>query len=54
VPQYRAVILTAAYTGLRAGELAALRVKNAHMSDLDPPARIAVRESVAEVDGVLH
>jgi integrase len=49
-PQYRTLVLTAAYTGLRAGELAAFRVR-----DLDPlRRRIHVRESVADVGGKLH
>lgn len=49
-PHYRTLILTAAYTGMRAGELAALRVKN-----VDPlRARISVKESVADVGGRLH
>lgn len=49
-PKYRALIVTAVYTGLRAGELAALRVK-----DLDLlHKRLRVRESVSDVNGVLH
>lgn len=49
-PRYRALIFTAAYTGLRWGELAALRLKN-----LDLVAgSISVVESVTEVKGILH
>lgn len=49
-PKYRAIIVTAVYTGLRAGELAALRVK-----DLDLlHKRLRVRESVSDVNGILH
>jgi integrase len=45
-PTYRALILTAAYTGLQAGELAALRVK-----DLDLlHKRLRVRESISDVN----
>ncbi|MGZ0220112.1 MAG: tyrosine-type recombinase/integrase [Acidimicrobiales bacterium] len=44
---YRVLIFVAVYTGLRAGELAALRVR-----DLDlMRGRIHVRRAVAEVHG---
>ena len=48
-PQYRALILTAAYTGLRWGELAGLREERL---DLDR-RRIDVAEILIEVDGAL-
>lgn len=47
---YRTLILTAAYTGIRAGELAALRVRNVDLLH----ARVIVKESVADVGGQLH
>jgi len=46
---YRTLVLFAAYTGLRAGEIAGLRVK-----DVDPlRRRVTVRESVSDVNGHL-
>lgn len=46
---YRTLVLFAAYTGLRAGEIAGLRVK-----DVDPlHRRVTVRESVSDVNGHL-
>jgi integrase len=49
-PQYRMVVLVAAYGGLRAGELHALEVH-----DIDTMrGRIHVRRSVSEVHGKLH
>lgn len=48
-PQYRSLILFAAYTGLRAGEIAGLRIKN-----LDLLHRIVkVRESASDLNGHL-
>jgi integrase len=45
----RMLVLFAAYTGLRAGEIGALRVK-----DVDPlHRRVTVRESVSDVNGYL-
>jgi integrase len=49
-PRFRALVLTAGFTGLRWGELAALRV---HRVDL-LHATIDVRESVSEVGGHLE
>src|SRR6266536_2036055 len=49
-PRYRLLVLFDAYTGLRAGECAALRVK--HLNVLK--GIVTVRESVAEVDGRLE
>ena len=46
---YRPLILLLAYCGLRWGEVAALRVRNVDMLR----GRVAVEESVAEVDGQL-
>lgn len=47
---YRVMVYAAAFTGLRAGELEALRVR-----DLDlMRCRITVREALSEVNGVLH
>jgi integrase len=49
-PQYRTLVYFAAYTGLRSGEIAALRMKN-----LGPDARrVTVEGSVADVNGKLH
>ncbi len=45
--RYRALILTAAYTGMRWGELAGLRVKRLDL----PQRRLTVAESLAEVGG---
>lgn len=50
--RYRALILTAAYTGLRFGELAALRESRVH-EDLDPP-RLEVVEALSETRGRLQ
>ncbi len=47
--EHRALIFTAAYTGLRAGELAALRVR--HLDFLH--SRLRVEESVSDVNGHL-
>jgi integrase len=48
--RYRALILTAAYTGLRAGELAGLKV-----NDLDlPNARLSVIRTLTWVNGHAH
>jgi integrase len=49
-PAHRVIVLTAAYTGLRAGELAALRVRH-----LDPlHGELRVEEAVSDVNGHLH
>ncbi len=49
-PRYKALIYTAAYTGLRAGELEALRI-----ADLDLlHGTISVHASLAEIHGELH
>ena len=45
--RYRALILTAAYTGLRWGELAGLRAKQLNLAD----KRLTVSESLSEVRG---
>jgi integrase len=47
-PAYRTLVLFAAYTGLRAGEISALRV--AHL-DLDVRRQVHVRESATSVKG---
>jgi integrase len=49
-PQYRAFVLTAAYTGCRFGELAGLRH---HRLDLERRT-LTVAESLAEVNGYVH
>ncbi len=49
-PQYGTLVLTAAYTGIRAGELAALRVRNVDLLH----RKVTVAESVAEVASELH
>lgn len=49
-PPYDVLVLTAAYTGLRSGELSALRVKDIDLEN----SRLRVRESVSDVDGTLH
>jgi integrase len=49
-PKYSPLVMTAAYTGLRAGELAALRVKDVDLKE----RRLKVRESISDVDGTLH
>lgn len=49
-PRYRALIFTAAYTGLRWSELVALKTTNL---DLDK-AVVHVRESLVEVNGTLY
>jgi integrase len=49
-PWYRAVVLLAAFTGLRWGELVALRRR--HL-DLDADRVVRVRSSLSEVDGKL-
>lgn len=48
--RYRTLILVAAYTGLRGGELAALRVRSSDALR----ARLHVREAVADVGGKLQ
>lgn len=47
--RYRALILTAAYTGLRWGELGGLRVRRLNVAE----RRLTVAESLSEVAGVL-
>lgn len=47
--RYRALVLTAAYTGLRWGELAALRVERVDLT----ARRLDVAETLTEVDGAL-
>jgi integrase len=49
-PSYNALILTAAYTGLRWGELAALKAGRVHLLK----RQIDVWESLAEINGHLH
>jgi integrase len=49
-PRYRVLVYTAAYTGMRAGELAALRVKNLDLLR----GRITVDRSLSDVAGSLH
>ena len=49
-PRYRALIFTAAYTGLRWSELVALKTRNV---DLDKGV-VHVRESLVEVNGTLY
>jgi len=46
-PTYRVLILTAAYTGMRAGELAALRVMDVDLVGL----RLRIRESASDLNG---
>ena len=48
-PRYRALIFTAAYTGMRAGELAALKVSRVNLLK----RRLEVVESLSEVRGKL-
>jgi integrase len=48
-PEWGLLVLTAAYTGLRAGELAALRVGRTDLTQ----RRLVVAESVSDVAGVL-
>ena len=49
-PHYRTLVLFAAYSGMRAGEIAALQVKH-----IDPlRSRVTVERSVSDVGGVLH
>ena len=49
-PEYSTLILFAAYTGMRAGEIVALRVKN-----VDPlRRRVHVQESATDVSGTIH
>jgi integrase len=48
-PRYRALILTAGYSGLRAGELSALKVERVHFLR----RRLAVVEAYGEVRGRL-
>ena len=48
-PRYRALVLVAGYTGLRAGELGALRVSRVDLVR----ATLAVHESLADVNGKL-
>lgn len=49
-PRYRALVMVAAYTGLRAGELGALRVRNLDLLR----GRITVQASLSDVGGKLH
>ncbi len=49
-PRSRTLVLTAAYTGLRSGELVALRVRNVDLLN----ARLRVEGSVTDVGGILH
>lgn len=49
---HEVLVLFAAYTGLRAGEIGALRVK--HLKLLDRKPRVEVFESLADVGGHLH
>jgi integrase len=49
-PRYRALIYTAAYTGLRFGELAALKVERVNLLR----GTVHVTESLSEVNGKLH
>ena len=48
-PTYRVLILSAAYTGMRAGELAALRIGDVDLAG----RRLRVRESVSDLNGDL-
>ena len=48
-PRFRALVYTAAYTGMRAGELAALRVERTNLL----ARTIDVTESMMEIDGEL-
>jgi integrase len=48
-PRYRLLVLTAAYTGLRAGELAGLKVGRVHLLKRE----LAVVEAITEVSGRL-
>jgi integrase len=49
-PRYRALIYTAAYTGMRFGELAALKIERVNLLK----GTIHVTESLSEVNGQLH
>jgi integrase len=49
-PRYRALIFTAAYTGMRWGELAALRVPRLNLLK----GTVEVKESLSEINGHLH
>jgi integrase len=49
-PRYRSLVYTAAYTGLRWGELAALKVERLNLLR----GSVDVVEAVAEVNGYLH
>jgi integrase len=49
-PRYRTLLYFAAYTGCRAGEIAALRVKSLDLLR----GRVRVEDSVSDVNGVLH
>jgi integrase len=48
-PRYRTLVYFAAYTGMRAGELVALRVKHLDLKR----GRVTVEESVSDVNGYL-
>jgi integrase len=49
-PRYRALIFTAAYTGMRWSELVALQTTNLDLTK----ASVRIRESLVEVNGTLH
>ena len=49
-PEFSLLVRMAAYTGLRAGELAALKVKHLNLRD----GTVHVAESVSDVNGKLH
>jgi len=49
-PHYRTLVLFAAYTGMRAGEIAALQVKHVDLLR----KRVTVERAVADVGGNLH
>jgi integrase len=49
-PRYRTLIFTAAYTGMRWGELAALRVSRLNLLK----GTVEVKESLSEISGHLH
>lgn len=49
-PRFRALIFTAAYTGMRWGELAALKVRRLNLLK----GTVEIVESMSEINGVLH
>jgi integrase len=51
-PEQTLLVRFAAWTGLRAGEIGALKVRHLNLSN--PPYSISVEESVSEVNGQLH